>query len=58
MHIDKDETRYLFMETNLTSNAYFGSPYVPEHETFDMEHLERPQPGGDEIDSVVILGYN
>ena len=53
-----DETRDLFMEPDPSGNSYFGNPYQLGHEQFGLEHLDRNQQEADDIESVVILGYN
>lgn len=54
----KDETRHLLMESDPTANSYFGNPYELGYEQYGLEHLDRTQQGSDDIESVVILGYN
>lgn len=58
MLIHKDEIRHLIMKSKLTDNSYFGNPYELDYEQYGPEHLDRNQQGSDDIESVVILGYN
>ncbi len=58
MLIDKDETRHLLSESDPSGNSYFGNPYALGHEQYGLENLDRNQQGSDDIESVVILGYN
>ena len=52
------ETHRLLMESDLTGNSHFGNPYELGYEQYGLEHLDRNQQGPDDIESVVILGYN
>ena len=54
----KDESRYLHIESDPSGNAYFGNPYALGYEKFVQEHQDRQQQKADDIESVVILGYN
>ena len=54
----KDDARHLLMESDLTGNSHFGNPYELGYEQYGLEHLDRNQQGSDDIESVVILGYN
>ena len=58
MQIHNDETRHLFLESEAGGNAYFGNPYALDYEQHGLEHLDRNQQGTDDVESVVILGYN
>ena len=53
-----DETRELLMDTDRIGNSYFGNPYSLGYEKFLQEHLDGKKQEADEIESVVILGYN
>ena len=54
----KDESCNLLMKSDPTANSYFGNPYELGYEQYGLEHLDRHQQGSDDIESVVILGYN
>jgi|GEM_PF-1931161 len=54
----KDDTRDLLMDSDPAANSYFGNPYELGYEQYGLEHLNRSQQGSDDIESVVILGYN
>ena len=54
----KDATRYLHQESDPSGNSYFGNPYALGYENFVLEYLDSHQQEADEIESVVILGYN
>ena len=58
MLFHEDETHSPLAKSDPAGNSYFGNPYSLEHEQFGLEHLDRHAPGPDEIESVVILGYN
>ena len=64
MHTDKVHAHDLLMEVNLTGNSYFGNPYMLGYEQYGMEHVDRHNNNNeigqdaDEVESVVILGYN
>ncbi len=48
------ETAGLF-ET--AGNAYYGNPYLTQHEQYGLEFVDRSD-SDDDIEKVVILGYN
>lgn len=58
MPTHKDETRYLSIESDPCGNSYFGNPYALGYENFVIEHPDRHRQEADDIESVVILGYN
>ena len=39
-------------------NSYFGNPYQLPYEQYGLENLDRNSSSDDEIERVVILGYN
>jgi len=41
-----------------TENSYFGNPYQLHYEQYGLENLDRNSSSADEIQRVVILGYN
>ena len=56
--LTQNDTRYLHIEPDPSGNAYFGNPYALGHEQHGLEHLDRNPQGSDDVESVVILGYN
>jgi len=54
----KEDNRRLLMETDTAGNSHFGNPYELGYEQYGLEHLDRNQQGLDDIEFVVILGYN
>jgi hypothetical protein len=54
----KNDTHRLLMESDLIGNSYFGNPYELGYEQYGLEHMDRNQQASDDIESVVILGYN
>ena len=41
-----------------TEASYFGNPYQLHYEQYGLEYLDRNSSSADEIERVVILGYN
>lgn len=59
----KNRTDSRLMESSLTGNSYFGNPYMLAYEQYGLENLDRNRQAlieqdSDEVESVVILGYN
>ena len=58
MQSHKDETCHLLMESELTGNSCFGNPYELGYEQYGLEYRDRLQQESEDIESMVILGYN
>jgi|GEM_PF-1556609 len=46
------------IELDQAENSFFGNPYQLRHEQYGLEYLDRNNSSADEIERVVILGYN
>ncbi len=46
------------IEFDQAENSYFGNPYQLRYEQYGLEYLDRNSSSADEIERVVILGYN
>ncbi len=58
MHVNEYKMSILEITPELTENSYFGDPYQLHHEQYGLEYLDRNMNAADEIERVVILGYN
>ena len=45
-------------ESSLAGNGYYGNPYHTAYEQYGFEHIGRVAGNEDDIENVVILGYN
>ena len=53
--IPRDESR---QDPFGTENTYFCDPYRSRLEQYGLEYLDRHHDGDDDVERVVILGYN
>jgi hypothetical protein len=58
MHAPENSTPVPVTKPVKTENSYFGNPYQLHYEQYGLENLDRNSSNADEIQRVVILGYN
>lgn len=58
MHPPEKITPVSAIDTVKTENTYFANPYQLHYEQYGLENLDRNGCSADEIERVVILGYN